>query len=148
MTSGHFTHIHHGKPLIEWSDNIKERHDYVRKIKPKRERALRMALMIRVPDGLIPNAYNEARLVYEEVWRAYKEASRAYWEEAGHAHWEASHEEVWGVYEAVWRAYNEARRAVDWQAIHDASCHQKCPMRDPAATSIFARGKTLKQALR
>lgn len=47
---GYFTHIHHaGNIPIEWSNDIRDRIKFINREKDERERALRKALIRRVP---------------------------------------------------------------------------------------------------
>ena len=63
---GYYTFIHHRGPLVEWSDNITERHAVIDKDKPEHERATRHRCIVRVPEERLPHLY-AARTAYEAV---------------------------------------------------------------------------------
>ena len=75
--SGLFRFLHHDT-LLEWSDNVDERLEYIRTRKPAEEIAGRLAAILRVPDALVLSSVSEARRAFEEAGRAYEGAGRAY----------------------------------------------------------------------
>src|SRR3990167_10188976 len=75
---GWFTHVHHSGPAIEWSDNIEERFEFIRASKAADEQELRAALIIRVPDRLIPLEVRKAQAAYTKADAAYTKADAAY----------------------------------------------------------------------
>jgi hypothetical protein len=76
---GFFWHIHH-KTLLEWSDDIDERIDYIKSDKPEEEVETRLRLMKPV-QGELPKEVFESGKAYDEAWKALDEARKA-WEEA------------------------------------------------------------------
>jgi len=88
-TSGMFWHIHHDV-LYEWTNDIQERIDYIRKEKPQDEIKTRLRLMKPIK-GNLPDEFDKAQEAYVKAWEAYVKASEAY-VKASEAHdkaWEA-----------------------------------------------------------
>lgn len=87
-TSGIFCwHVHHDKLAEPLTGPLKNRISYIKREKPKNERALRLRLIKRVrgklPVGLVKAraaynkaraAYDKARSAYVKVWAAYNKA--------------------------------------------------------------------------
>ena len=51
-TKGLFTLLHHEGPLLEWSDDVMERIEYINKQKPEHERAIRLRHIVFFPENL------------------------------------------------------------------------------------------------
>jgi hypothetical protein len=112
--SGFFWHVHHDV-LVEWSDNINERIEYIKNVKPKNEVKTRLKLLQPVkgelPEEVIgawnafekaKNTFNKAKDAYEKVWDTFNKTKDAY-------------EKVWNAYDEAfearyktWDAYDEA----------------------------------------
>jgi len=83
-TKGWFAWLHHDT-VLEWSDNVIERTDYVFKNKPKHEMKARTEHMIVIPDEFIPKSLVRAREAWEKAWEARENAQEAWektWEKA------------------------------------------------------------------
>ena len=84
---GWFAWIHHDT-VLEWSDDIMERVEYVRENKPTDELKTRREHMIVAPDSIIPKYVKEAYRKWEKAYykreEAYRKQEEAYrkWEEA------------------------------------------------------------------
>src|SRR3989337_85909 len=92
-----FWHIHH-EVLLEWSDDIQERIDFIQAEKPKHEVEIRLRLLKPVQGALPPklvkagdardkaydanakarDAYDKARAAFGKDWDAFVKASVAY----------------------------------------------------------------------
>ena len=66
-TKGFFWHIHHDI-LLEWSDNIEERFEAVRKDKPKNEIKTRLRLIKPVDEKLLPIEFAKAYKAWDKAW--------------------------------------------------------------------------------
>ena len=75
-TKGFFWHVHHNE-LVEWSDNIQERIDYINKDKPKQEIALRLKLLQPV-NGKLPDEYVKADEARVKAYKAWEKAREKY----------------------------------------------------------------------
>ena len=115
-----YWHIHHDS-LFGFSDNIKERIEYIQNNKPVNEIELRLKLLKPVR-GKLPakiimawKAYEEAGEASRKAWKAYNEASKAY-------------EKARKTYNEAWKAYNEAVKACqeEIKILHDIEC-PNCP---------------------
>ena len=104
-TKGWFAWLHHDT-VLEWSDNVIERTDYVFKNKPKHEMKARTEHMIVIPDEFIPK-------FLEKAWEA--------WEKARGEAWEAG-EKARGAREAEEKAWEAREEALDkaWEARENA----------------------------
>src|SRR3990170_3094277 len=71
-----FWHIHH-EVLLEWSDDIQERIDYIKAHKPPHEVETRLRLLKPV-QGALPPKLVKARDAYAKAGDAYDKASVAY----------------------------------------------------------------------
>ena len=71
-----FWHIHHGGFLLEWSDDIQERIDYIKAHKPPHEVETRLRLLKPVQGALPPKLVKarDAYLAYDKAWDAYDKA--------------------------------------------------------------------------
>ena len=76
-TKGFFTLLHHAEHLIEWSDNVMERIEYIIKEKPEEEREIRLRHIMYVPDSLIPVKLRKALAASYKARAAYKKARAA-----------------------------------------------------------------------
>ena len=144
-TKGFFWHVHHNE-LVEWSDNIQERIDYINKDKPKQEIALRLKLLQPV-NGKLPDEYvkaDEARVkAYEardkadEAWEARVKADEAY--EARDKAYEAR-VKAYKAYEARVKAYKAWEKAREKYKSQIEELHNKeCPNCPWNGTTIFVK---------
>ncbi len=78
-----YWHVHHDV-LVEWSDNIQERIDYIEANKPANEQATRLQLL-RPVVGHLPAEIIEAMEAYDKAGEAYNKAGKAC-DEAWEAH--------------------------------------------------------------
>lgn len=117
VTRGFFWHIHHDK-LLEWSSNIEERIEYIKKNKPANEQELRLRLLKPVV-GKLPKEVVVAEAAYYEAEVAYDKAVVA-WDKA-------------------WAAYDKAKAAyrAEIEALHAREC-PNCPWN---GKTIFLRRK-------
>ncbi len=102
-TTGMFWHIHHNV-LCEWSDNIKERIEYIKKEKPKNEIKERLRLMQPVK-GKLPDEFIEANKARNEAYKAWDKANKA-WDKAYTARNEAY--KAWDKANKAWDKANKA----------------------------------------
>ena len=118
--TGYYWHVHHDV-LIEYSDNISERMEYIKKNKPPEEINIRLKLLKKVK-GVLPKACQDA---YKARW----EADKA-WQEADKACWEA--------YKACQEAYKACQEAYKaWQDEIEALHKLECPNCPWDGTTIF-----------
>src|SRR3990167_85990 len=107
-----FWHIHH-EVLLEWSDDIQERIDYIKAHKPPHEVETRLRLLKPVQGALPPKlvkakaAYDKARDAFVKASVAYAKARDAY-DKARDAFVKAS-----VAYAKARAAYDKARDAYD-----------------------------------
>src|SRR3990170_2224375 len=71
-----FWHIHH-EVLLEWSDDIQERIDYIKAHKPPHEVETRLRLLKPV-QGALPPKLVKAKAAYAKARDAYDKAKAAY----------------------------------------------------------------------
>jgi len=135
---GWFTHVHHSGPAIEWSDNIEERFEFIRASKAADEQELRAALIIRVPDRLIPLEVRKAQAAYNKARAAYNKARVAYHKA------QAAYNKAWAAYNKAWVAYYTAQAAYDWEAIYAQVKLANSPW---DGRTIFSRGKGIEAIL-
>ena len=127
---GYFTLLHHAETLIEWSDNVTERIDYIKKEKSVLEVPIRLRHIVYVPMKMVPHwvrkadaewqkAYAEWQWASDE-WRkadaqaekAHAEAGKAYTElRKADAEWRKASDEAEKVYAEAEKAYAEWRKA-------------------------------------
>ena len=137
----YYWHIHH-EVLLEPSDDIGERIEYIKNNKPVEEIPIRLHLLKEVK-GKLPEAYAEAYKAYDEAWKARAEASKAR-DEAYKACDEASKalDEAWKACDEACKAYDEASkdyyeawkdrdeawkaRKLEIEALHELEC-PNCP---------------------
>src|SRR3972149_4005409 len=95
-----FWHIHH-EVLLEWSDDIQERIDFIQAEKPKHEVEIRLRLLKPV-QGALPPKLVKARAPRDRAKAAYDKA--------------------WDAFGKDWDAYVKARAAFgkDWDALDKA----------------------------
>ena len=130
-TKGNFFLLHHQGPLLEWTNDIWERVEYILTDKPKYERKKRLReirpVFGRLPEPLIQAgaacekaaaAYLMARAAYAKARAAYAKAAAAY------AKAWAAYDEAWAAYAKTDAAYAKARAAYASQleALHRAEC--------------------------
>ena len=135
---GWFTHVHHSGPAIEWSDNIEERFEFIRASKAADEQELRAALIIRVPDRLIPLEVRKAQAAYNKARAAYNKARVAYHKA------QAAYNKAWAAYNKAWVAYYTAQAAYDWEVIYAQVKLANSPW---DGRTIFSRGKGIEAIL-
>ena|SRR3990167_2516613 len=129
---GWFTHVHHSGPAIEWSDNIEERFEFIRASKAADEQELRAALIIRVPDRLIPLEVRKAQAAYTKADAAYTKADAAYTKaRAAYTKAGAACTKAWAAYDKAWAAYN-------WEAVYAKVKLANSPW---DGRTIFSRGR-------
>jgi hypothetical protein len=73
---GWFCYIHHEIPL-EWSEDIRERVQYIHTHKPATEHAMRFACLTAVPTERVPVPLHAARAAYDAAWDAYEDEIHA-----------------------------------------------------------------------
>src|SRR3990167_5699638 len=71
-----FWHIHH-EVLLEWSDDIQERIDFIQAEKPKHEVEIRLRLLKPV-QGALPPKLDKAKAAYDKAWDAFGKDWDAY----------------------------------------------------------------------
>src|SRR3989304_3488254 len=143
-----FWHIHH-EVLLEWSDDIQERIDFIQAEKPKHEVEIRLRLLKPVQGALPPklvkagdardkaydanakarDAYVKARAAFGKDWDAFVKASVAY-AKAGDAFVKAKAAFV-KAKAAYNKAYDECLPQIE--ALHALECPD-CPWN---GTTIF-----------
>src|SRR3989304_4060226 len=110
-----YWHIHHKDFLLEWSDDIQERIDFIQAEKPKHEVEIRLRLLKPVQGALPPklvkagDARDKARDAYVKAGDARDKAKAAY-------------DKAWDAFGKDWDAYVKARAAFgkDWDALDKA----------------------------
>src|SRR3989304_1531707 len=77
-----YWHIHHKDFLLEWSDDIQERIDFIQAEKPKHEVEIRLRLLKPVqgalPPKLVKAAYDKDWDAFSKDWDAYRKAYDKY----------------------------------------------------------------------
>src|SRR3990167_3670460 len=123
-TKGNFFLLHHQGPLLEWTNDIWERVEYILTDKPKYERKKRLR-EIRPVFGRLPEPLIQAGAACEKAAAAYLMARAAY------AKARAAYDEAWAAYDEAWAAYAKARAAYakaraayasQLEALHRAEC--------------------------
>ena len=66
-TKGFFTLLHHEGPLLEWSDNVMERIDFIRREKAKSEIPVRLRHIVAFPDSAWTPSMQKARAECQEA---------------------------------------------------------------------------------
>jgi len=133
--SGMFWHIHHNR-LVEWSDNIDERIDYIKEKKPANEIETRLRLMKRVK-GKLPKEFVKAEKARSKAWhkadkaweKRYETFERAcksyiYWKPDA---WEKTYETLERACNAWEKAQDKADNAwnkhrAEIEALHKIEC--------------------------
>ncbi len=92
-TEGFFGLLHHSI-IAEWSHDVMERVEYVKKEKPKNEIDIRLWNMCYLSEERLPKELVEAVKTYEEAWMTWEEALKM-------TCWES------------WNTYEEARKTVE-----------------------------------
>src|SRR3990170_2597468 len=115
-----FWHIHH-EVLLEWSDDIQERIDFIQAEKPKHEVEIRLRLLKPVQGALPPklvkagDARGKAEDANAKAWDAYDKAKAAY-------------DKDWDAFGKDWDAYRKAydKYLPQIEALHALECPD-CP---------------------
>ena len=112
--SGFFWHVHHDV-LVEWSDNINRRIEYIKGMKPEDEVELRLKLLRRVK-GELPKEVLEARNAFEKALDAFDKAWNAC-DEVGD-----TYDKAWKTFYKTWKDYDKAWKAFykTWEAYDEA----------------------------
>ena len=72
-TSGWFHAVHHSRNIIEWSDGINERVEYIRANKPPNEINIRLANLMYVGDwGGIDDYKAKRKALCDDYWAKFK----------------------------------------------------------------------------
>jgi len=100
-----FWHIHH-EVLLEWSDDIQERIDYIKAHKPPHEVETRLRLLKPV-QGALPPKLVKAKAAYDKARDAFVKASVAY------AKARDAYDKARDAYDKAKAAYAKARDAYD-----------------------------------
>src|SRR3989337_2595253 len=129
-----FWHIHH-EVLLEWSDDIQERIDFIQAEKPKHEVEIRLRLLKPVQGALPPklvkagDARGKAEDANAKAWDAYVKARDAY-VKAGDARdkAKAAYDKAWDAFGKDWDAYRKAydKYLPQIEALHALECPD-CP---------------------
>ena len=115
-----FWHIHH-EVLLEWSDDIQERIDYIKAHKPPHEVETRLRLLKPV-QGALPPKLVKAKAAYDKARDAFVKASVAY----------AKARDAYDKAKAAYnKAYDECLPQIE--ALHALECPD-CPWN---GTTIF-----------
>jgi len=142
---GFFTHIHHEGVPIEYSWDILERLNDIDAYKPPEERALRKALIRRVPDRMLPPSLLKAEKEYWEAEAAKVRARRKYARAPFGSVTKREASEEYGAAERAHSSaeavFDEERDRVEWNEIHAKVCHPNCPW-TPSKRNIFSRGNS------
>src|SRR3989337_2055100 len=103
-----FWHIHH-EVLLEWSDDIQERIDYIKAHKPPHEVETRLRLLKPVQGALPPKLVKarDAYLAYDKAWDAFGKDWDAYVKAR------AAFGKAWDAFAKASVAYDKARDALD-----------------------------------
>ena len=109
--SGFFIFVHH-EGILEWSNNILERVDYVRSDKPKAEQAARAKALQAVPLDAVSDATNTAGQAYDTAWQAYDTARQAYYTAR------QAYDTAWQAYDTAW--LKKTFPKTDWAKLWDA----------------------------
>ena len=124
----YYTHIHHDQD-VEWSDNIQERIDHIHRYKPAKEQALRLALIREVSDDALALGGDTTGLIQARI--AYDQAKAAFDLAVGTIDWNVSAPLL------IAPPYDQMATAFDWETVHAAACHPRCPW---DGRTIFAQG--------
>src|SRR3990172_8807619 len=143
-----FWHIHH-EVLLEWSDDIQERIDFIQAEKPKHEVEIRLRLLKPVQGALPPklvkagdargkaedanakawDAYVKARDAFGKDWDAYVKAGDARDKaKAAYDKAKAAYDKDWDAFGKDWDAYRKAydKYLPQIEALHALECPD-CP---------------------
>ncbi len=101
---GFFGLLHHSL-LAEWSHDVMERVEYVKRWKFENEVEIRLWNMCYLSEERLPKEFVEAWRTWEEVKNTHRKAGKTY-EEAGKTYWEA-----WKTYDEAVKTYLEAEKA-------------------------------------
>ena len=103
-TKGNFFLLHHQGPLLEWTNDIWERVEYILTDKPEYEREKRLR-EIRPVFGRLPEPLIQATAAYAKATAAYAKARAAYAKAA------TACDEAWAACAKAWAAYAKATTA-------------------------------------
>ena len=106
-----YWHIHHDQ-LLEFSDNIEERIEYIKNNKPKDEVEIRLRLLKEVI-GELPDELYKAREAYDKAQDAYDKAYEAYGK-------------ALDAYDKAWEVYGKALNENKIENLHKTEC-PNCP---------------------
>lgn len=70
---GWFLFIHHNI-ILEYSDDIQQRVEYILRVKPKHEQKTRLKALTHVPNRYVANQVQTARQIYDKALLAYNSA--------------------------------------------------------------------------
>ena len=132
---GFFTHLHHANRVpVEWEEDVRLCLRFIETYPRKKERRLRLALLRRVPESLLPKELLAAQKAADEAFRAWRSAPGIYNNVV------EPMEEARLKKEAAWKRFTQA---TDWDTLHRKICHPRCPWttRKP---DIFSKGKTIR----
>ena len=126
--SGYYWHVRHDV-LIEWSDNIQERNDCIRKHKPTEEIETRLRLLKPVV-GPLPPEWDKAAAEWRKADAEWDKAA-AEWDKAAAERDKAAAE--WDKARAEWRKARAecAKAAAEWRKAR-AECAKAAAERDKA----------------
>ena len=113
---GYFTLLHHQGPIVDWSNDVMERVEYINRYKPGYERAIRLSHIVHVPTSMVHDAVQEAYAKRQEADAKWRDA-HAKWQEAdakcrdAYAKWQEA--------DAKWRDAYAKRREADakWREV-------------------------------
>ena len=137
-----YWHIHHKDFLLEWSDDIQERIDFIQAEKPKHEVEIRLRLLKPVQGALPPklvkagDARGKAEDANAKAWDAYVKARDAYVKagdardkaKAAYDKAKAAYDKDWDAFGKDWDAYRKAydKYLPQIEALHALECPD-CP---------------------
>src|SRR3989304_1216006 len=130
-----YWHIHHKDFLLEWSDDIQERIDFIQAEKPKHEVEIRLRLLKPVQGALPPklvkagDARGKAEDANAKAWDAHVKAgaprdkAKAAYDKA-----KAAYDKDWDAFGKDWDAYRKAydKYLPQIEALHALECPD-CP---------------------
>src|SRR3990167_6084522 len=116
-TKGWFTLLHHEGPLLEWSDNVMERIDFIRREKAKSEIPVRLRHIVAFPDSAWTPSMQKARAKRQKAHAKWYKAE-AECQEAD-AKWDKAHAKRYKAEAECQEAY-----AKWYKADADAECQE------------------------
>jgi hypothetical protein len=117
--SGFFWHVHHDT-LLEWSDDINKRIEFIKTKKPANEIETRLKLLQRVKGELpeeVIGTWNACKKVEDTFYKAQDAYDKA--RNACYKAWDAR---LYDIYKKAWNVYNKAYDAYKkaWDAHNEA----------------------------